>query len=322
MKIKTVMTILLMLLAFADVQAQTHRLINIRDMYPSVSPDGGQLVFQSNRTGKNQIFIMNIDGSDLKQLTKFPLGAETPVFSPDGRQLVFDVYVGEDNNDVFVIKTDGSGLKQLTDSPGYDGHPHWSSDGQRIVFNSDRTSPDPLASWDDRWHEIFSMNADGSDVRQHTRCQSVCTFGSLSPDGKTVTYRKVIKAAGLNWALDSIEKNSEIFVSDINGKNETNLSKNAAFDGWPVWSPDGAQIAFASNRSGPALTGQIWIMNADGGGLRQISQGPWSHAQPAWGFDGKSIYAYQLRETPEYEFGTVVRINLNSPDLVSQTVSD
>jgi len=304
-------TLLLIMSGPGLAMAETERLINTRDMYPSASPDGKQLVFQSNRTGSNQIFIMNSDGSGLRQLVNFALGAETPVFSPDGESIVFAAYLGKDNNDVFTVKTDGSELKQLTDSPGYDGHPHWSFDSQRIVFNSDRTSPDPEASWSDRWHEIFSMKANGSDVQQHTHCKSVCTYGSLSPDGKKVLYRKVIKAAGLNWELGSIEKNSEIYVSDSNGNNENNLTRNAAFDGWPVWSQDGRYVAFASNRSGPALTGQIWLMNADGSGLHQISRGPWSHAQPAWALDGKSIYAYQLKETAEYEFGSVVQIKLN-----------
>jgi len=299
---------LLLVLGTSHAQAETQRLINIRDMYPSASPDGQQLVFQSNRTGSNQLFIMNMDGSDIRQLADFPMGAETPVFSPDGQRIVFAIYVGEDNNDVFTINTDGSDLKQLTESPGYDGHPHWSTDGKRIVFNSDRTSPDPDASWSDRWHEIFSMKADGSDVRRHTNCKSVCTYGSFSPDGKTVLYRKVINTAGLNWELGSIEKNSEIFIANIDGNNEINISNNAAFDGWPIWSPDGKQIAFASNRTGPARTGQIWLMKPDGSDLQQLSHGPWSHAQPAWAFDGQSIYAYQLKETEEYEFGSVVRI--------------
>jgi len=302
--------LLLVLLSSNDSQAQTQRLINTRDMYPSVSADGNLLVFQSNRTGSNQLFIMNMADGKLRQLGEFPMGAETPVFAPDGQRVVFDVYLGEDNNDVFIINVDGSGLKQLTDSPGYDGHPHWSADGQRIVFNSDRTSPDPDAGWSDRWHEIFSMKADGSDLRQHTRCQSVCTYGSLSPDGKKVLYRKVIKAAGFNWALGSIEKNSEIFIADIDGGNETNVSNNAAFDGWPVFSPDGKRIAFASNRSGPARTGQIWSMNPDGSELQQLSQGPWSHAQPAWSYDGKSIYAYQLEESENHEFGSIVSIKV------------
>jgi len=308
MKQKISVALFLILIVSNISQAQTHRLINTRDMYPSVSPDGQQLVFQSNRNGSNQIFIMNIDGSDLRQLGNFPRGAETPVFSPDGKRIVFDVYVGEDNNDVFTIKPDGSDLKQLTDSPGYDGHPHWSADGKRIVFNSDRTSPDPNAGWSDRWHEIFSMKTDGSDVQQHTRCQAVCTYGSLSPDDTKVLYRKVIKAPGLDWALGSIEKNSEIFIANSDGSGETNISKNAAFDGWPVFSPDGSKIAFASNRSGPALTGQIWSMNIDGSGLKQLSQGPWSHAQPAWAFDGETIYAYQCSETADFEFGSIVAI--------------
>ena len=306
---KKIISICLLLLV-GSTHAQTQRLINTRDMYPSVSADGTKLVFQSNRSGSNQIFIMNVGDGEIRQLGGFPLGAETPVFSPDGQRIVFDVYVGENNNDVFTINADGSGLEQLTDSPGYDGHPHWSADGQRIVFNSDRASPDLSVGWDDRWHEIFSMKADGSDVRQHTRCQAVCTYGSLSPDSKKVLYRKVIKAAGFNWDLGSIEKNSEIFIADSDGENEINISNNAAFDGWPVFSPDGKRIAFASNRSGPARTGQIWLMNSDGTGLQQLSKGPWSHAQPAWAFDGQAVYAYQLSETANYEFGSIVSIKV------------
>jgi len=300
--------LLLSALAAAPAWAETKRLINTRDMYPSVSPDGKQLVFQSNRNNTDQVYIMEIGGEEIRQLTDLPRGGESPVFSPDGKHILFAAYVGENDNDVFVMNADGSDVKRLTHGPGYDGHPHWSADGQRIVFNSDRTTPDPDASWSNRWHEIFSMKADGSDIRQHTRCQSVCTYGSLSPDGTKVLYRKVIKAAGLNWALGAIEKNSEVFVSDTDGSNEVNITKNAAFDGWPVWSPDGERIAFSSNRAGPARTGQIWSMKADGSDLKQLSFGPWSHAQPAWAFDGQSIYAYQQEEAEDYEFGSIVQI--------------
>ena len=292
--------------------ADIERLINVRDMYPNPSPDGSSLVFESNRVGAGQVFVMNMDGSQVTQLTDFEFGAETPVFSPDGRQIAFAAYTEPGNNDVFVMNADGSGLTQLTRSPGYDGHPHWSADGARIVFNSDRTTPgldaDLEMSWSDRWHEIFSMSADGGDVQQHSRCRAVCTYGSLSPDGSKLLYRKTISGPGLNWSLGLSERNSEVFISDLNGDNEINLSLNAAFDGWPVWSPDGSQIAFASNRSGPALTGSIWLISADGSGLRRLSQGPWSYAQPAWSSSGEYIYAYQNQETESHEFGSIVRI--------------
>jgi TolB protein len=314
MRLQKTLTILTALFSTCTL-AETQRLINTRDMYPSPSPAGDQVVFQSNRVGVNQVFIMDIDpetgvGNNIRQLTNVPLGAETPVFSPDGKSIVYAAYVGEDNNDVFTMDPDGSNKKRLTEGPGYDGHPHWNADGSRIAFNSDRSSPDPDAGWSDRWHEIYSMNADGSDVQKHTNCQSVCTYGSLSPDGQTVLYRKVIDGPAFNWGLNATERNSEVFVSNLDGSNERNISNNAAFDGWPVWSPDGSMIAIASNRSGPANTGQIWLINPDGSESRQISEAGWGHAQPAWSADGKSIYTYQFEETPEYEFGSVVRIHL------------
>jgi TolB protein len=311
MKVHPVTCLLLLIFSTSGVSAETERLINTRDSYPSVSPDSKQLVFQSNRSGSNQLYVMDLESKQTRDLTSMELGAETPVFSPDGENIVFAAYVDEGNNDVFVMKKDGSDIKRLTFGPGYDGHPHWSADGTRIVFNSDRTTPDPTASWVERWHEIFSIKTDGSGLRQHTRCQAVCTYPSLSPDGEKVLYRKVINTSGFNWGLRSIEKNSEIFIAAADGSNETNLTNNAAFDGWPVFSPDGKQIAFASNRTGPALTGQIWLVNADGSDLRQISHGPWSHAQPAWSYDGKSIYAYQLKETATDEFGSIVRIAID-----------
>lgn len=307
---KLQIAIFLLVFLSLGANAETTRLINQRDMYPSPSPDGLQVTFQSNRSGVNQVFIMNMDGTGLKQLTEFELGAETPVFSPDGEHIVFAAYLAEGNNDVFVMNPDGSNMTRLTDGPGYDGHPHWSADSTKIVFNSDRTSPEPDAAWSDRWHEIYTMNADGSDVTRHTNCRGVCTYPGISPDGQLLTFRKTTNTAGFNWSLGQIEKNSEVFVMDLETGSETNLSNNAAFDGWPVFSPNGEWIAFASNRSGPALTGQVWIVRPDGSDLRQVTSGELGHAQPAWSADGKSIYAYQFKETEEYEYGSIVQISL------------
>ena len=311
--------VVLFVMAFSPLAAlsDSTRLINDQDTYPNPSPDGSMLVFQSNRTGTGQIFETRIEGGrtgTLVQLTNFELGAETPVFTPDGDHIVFSAYVGEQNNDVHILDRRSGAVRQLTETPGYDGHPHVTSDGERIVFNSDRTSPDPDASWSDRWHEIFSMRPDGSDVTQHTRCEAVCTYGSISPSGQRALYRKVVLADGFNWGLQQIERNSEIFVANLDGSDEINISNNAAFDGWPVWSPDGSRIAFASNRSGPANTGQIWTMNPDGTELLQVSFGPWSHVQPAWSNDGKSLFAYQHLESVDHEFGTIVQIALGEPE--------
>lgn len=286
------------------------RLTNVVNSYPHPSPDGTRVVFQSNRTGTQQVWMMDADGTNLAQITHEESGAETPKWSPDGRSILYATYVGEDNNDLFLVDADGTNRRQLTDGPGYDGHPSWSSDGMRIIFNSDRTTPTPGLGWSDRWHEIFSISASGDDLRQHTHLRSICTYPSFSPDQQRIAYRKVTQSAGMAWDLTLIERNSEIFVAESDGSNERNLSDSAAFDGWPAWSPDGEFIVFSSNRAGPANTGQLYLVRADGSGLRQVTFGPWSHAQPAWSADGLALFAYQHQETSEYEFGDVARVQI------------
>ncbi|QQS41851.1 MAG: PD40 domain-containing protein [Acidobacteriota bacterium] len=286
------------------------RLTNVRNSYPHPSADGSKIVFQSNRTGRNEIFVMNSDGSGVKQITDGPGASHSPKFSPNGSKIAFAGYV-DGNSDIYTMNADGSGRERLTEHPGDDSHPSWSSDGRRIVFNSARTTPDLSVEWQFQIHEIFSIAADGSDLRQHTRCKSVCTYGSLSPDGKRIAYRKTVNAPGFLWDLSPTQRNSEAFVADAEGGNEKNLSQNAAFDGWPVWMPDSQRIIFTSNRAGPAFVGHLYLINIDGTGLRKLTTGSWSYVQASVSVDGKKVYAFQNEEREDYEFGDVVEIPLN-----------
>jgi len=286
------------------------RLTNIVNSYPHPSPDGRRVVFQSDRSGTAQVHVMDADGGNVRQLPDVPNGAEPPKWSPDGTLILYASYVGEDNNDVFVMNADGTARRQLTDGPGYDGHASWSADGERIIFNSDRTTPDLNVPWNRRWHEIFSMRPDGSDLRQHTHLQTICTYPGYSPDRQRIVYRKVVAGPAMSWDLTPGQRDSEVFVANADGTGEVNISNRAAFDGWPVWSPDGGLIAFASNRAGPANVGQLYVVAPDGLGLRRITTGHLSYAQPAWAADGNSIYAYQNVETATYEFGDVVVIEV------------
>jgi len=291
------------------VAADPVQVSQVKDSYPDLSPDKSRIIFQSNRSGNNQIWIMNVDGTAPQQLTHVPGdGAETPRWSPDGSQIVYAAYLEDGNNDLFLMQPDGSGQTQVTFGPGYDGHPHWTADGSRIVFNSDRDTPDPEASWGKRWHDIWSIKTDGSNPVKHTNCQSVCTYGSLSPDGSQVLYRKVDKTPGLEWDLTAIESNSELYLAQSNGSAARLLAAHPAFDGWPRWSPDGQWVIFASNRAGPALTGQLWRIKPDGSQLQQITSGNWGHAQPSFSRDGTVVLAYRFQEQPDSEYGGITII--------------
>jgi TolB protein len=110
------------------------------DADPSWSPDSKQIVFNSNRDGNFEIYLMNADGSNVRRLTNHPAWESHPAFSPDGTQIVFNSNREGDNYDVYLMNVDGSGLKKLT-TWGSDeeiGPGCWSPDGTRIALVSNR----------------------------------------------------------------------------------------------------------------------------------------------------------------------------------------
>ena len=100
--------------------------------YPSWSPDGNQIVFNSNRTGDHVMYIVNRDGTGLVDLTSVGEGWQVD-WSPDGRSILFTS--GRDQepyDDIYVMRPDGSAVKRLTHIRGYT--PAWSPDGSHIAF--------------------------------------------------------------------------------------------------------------------------------------------------------------------------------------------
>lgn len=257
---------------------------------------------------------MNIDGSALKQLTFNDAPDNTPSWSPDGKKIVFvsERHPKEYDSEVYTMNSDGSNQKRLTTQVGDDSHPKFMPDGKRIIFNSARSTPDLKAEWSQQWIELFTMDTAGNNVQQLTSFKTVSTFPAISPNGKKVAYRKVIDAPAMNWdlSINKRNRNSEVFVMDLDGKNDVNVSGNVAFDGWPDWSPDGKLIVFASNRNGPAGVGQLFICSPTGDNLKQISSGPGGFVQPSFSSDSKKVYAYQVWEASDTEYGNIAEFTL------------
>ena len=289
----------------------------VRDAYPHLSPDGRTLAFHSNRSGRQAIWAAGTDRAMPRLLFDGGnLGDEpgTPVWSPDGRMIAFAMKptgaTDENESEIYVMRSDGSGAQRLTNAPGDDSHPHWSADGTRIFFNSARATPDLTADWTRQWIDIYSMAADGSDVRRHTECRAVCTYPVPSPDGRTVAHRKTLGSAGLSWAQEPIPRNSEVFVTKLDGSGSTNVSDSPAYDGWPAWSPDGRWLAFASNRGESPNVGQIYAVRPDGSSLKRLTHGL-SKAQPSFSSDGKHLYFYENVETDQFEMGHIESIEIS-----------
>ena len=253
--------------------AQPTSVLAVEDAYPHVARDG-LVVFQSNRVGGSKLFVARLDGTELRQLTSGPGEDVTPVLSPDGSQAVFASTRGG-NEDVWIVRRDGQELRNLTNHPAGDSHPSWSPDGRRVVFCSTRG--------DGENDDIYVVNVDGTDLRRLTdNGPDWDTFPSFSPDGSKILFRRLFRVRSGEQVLT----NSEIFVMNSDGTGVVNLSRNAWFDGWPSWSPDGRRIAFSSNRSDPY---QIYVMNADGSGAVRVVESPYTDVRPQWLPDGLGL---------------------------------
>ena len=104
---------------------------------PSVSPDGKSIVFTSSRDGEFDLYLMDIDGGNVKRILKSPGLEARPTWSPDGKRIAFTSN-RDGNYEIYVCDKDGSNLKRITDHPERDDYAAWHPDGKRIVAVSER----------------------------------------------------------------------------------------------------------------------------------------------------------------------------------------
>ncbi len=151
---------------------------------PQFSPDGKQLVFESDRSGNLGIWISHADGSGAKELWVVEgVASGMPRWSPDGRRVAFDTTAGGNFN-IEVISSSGGSPLPVTDDPGKEQIPSWSADGNWVYFSSDRSGRP----------EIFRISATGGEPEQITEGGGVIPFES--PDGRFVYFLE----RGLNFA--------------------------------------------------------------------------------------------------------------------------
>jgi Tol biopolymer transport system component len=239
---------------------------------------------------------------NVRQLTNGGENAEA-YFSADGRRLIFQsTRDGRSCDQEYVMNVDGSGVRRVSTGTGKTTCGFFYANDRRILFGSSHalqgecpSKPDPSKGyvWRLDPYDIYTARPDGSDLRRLTNYGVYTAEAVVSPDGKRVVFTS-LKDGDL-----------DIYTMNVDGTDVRRLTSTEGYDGGPWWSPDGTKIVYrAWHPVDSALTTyrdllaqrlvrpnrmELWVMNADGSGQRQITQLGGANFGPSWTPDGKRI---------------------------------
>jgi len=274
------------------------------------SADGKKLIFQSTRDDLkcDQIFIMNVDGSDVHMVSTGKGRTTCGYFYPDGKKILYSsthladpqcpprpdyskgyVWAVYSGYDIFTANPDGSDLQQLTHTPGYDAEATISVDGKKIVFTSTRNGD----------LDIYSMDANGKHVKQLTHELGYDGGPFYSPDRKWIVYRayhptteKEISDYKQLLAQGFIRPTTlELWIMKADGSEKRQITNLNAASFAPSFFPDGKRIIFSSNVGSTGGMGnfELYAINVDGSDLERITYSPGFDGFPMFSPDGKKL---------------------------------
>jgi eukaryotic-like serine/threonine-protein kinase len=203
-----------------------------------------KIVYTSVASGNMDLWVMNADGTNQKQLTTDPMEDGMPHVSPDGRQILF-VSLRGGLPSIWTVNIDGSNLKQLTNQEDY--VQGFTPDGKWIIFTSWRTGR--LTLW--------KMGIDGGEPVQIT--DMFITSAGISPDGKLLAC----------WMTDEKQNIKRLILLPIEGGNPIKtFDLPTTTGGQPQWSADGKALILDDSRSG---TTNLWSLPLDGSPMKQLT---------------------------------------------------
>ena len=235
---------------------------------PSYSPDGSMLAFAApDAKGVDQIWVTSLAQEHPLQITFGDVEASRPRWSPRNDAIVY----GVKGSGIWSVSPLGGGTHRLIER-GL--NPNFSRDGGRIVFETASSSG-----------ELFTASPDGSNLRKvegvPARFYTVPRGAAFSPDGSTIAFFH--PEAG---------PNGDLWLIPATGGTARKLTSDLREGGWPVWTPDGRWIVFASMRAGSRT---LWQIPSTGGEPRPLTTGAGEDDQPDIAADGRHVTFTNVR---------------------------
>ena len=277
--------------------------------------DGKKLSFQSKRDGRgcDQIYSMNIDGSNVKMVSNGEGRTTCSYFFKGGKKVLYSSTFGGKREcppepdhskgytwpiyadyEIYTSTPDGKDIKNLTNSPGYDAEATISPDGRKIVFTSDR----------DGDIELYSMDLDGRNIKRLTNEVGYDGGAFFSPDSKTIVYRRsnpktpeeIKKFKNLLAQHLVVPTTLDIWVMNADGSNKRQVTNLDVASFAPYFLPDGKRIIFCTNYFDPDRNKprrqpnfDLAIVNLDGSGLERVTFNESFDGFPMFSPDGKKL---------------------------------
>jgi Tol biopolymer transport system component len=273
--------------------------------------DGKKLIFQSKRDNHpcDQIYTMNIDGSDVRMVSSGEGRTTCSYFFKGGKRVLYASTIGGGREcppnpdfshgyvwavypdyDIYTSTPDGRDIKKLTDSPGYDAEATISPNGKRIVFTSER----------DGDLELYSMDTNGKNVKRLTNEPGYDGGAFFSPDNKMIVYRGshpsdpklVQRDKDLLKQHLIVPTVFEVWVMNADGSGKRQVTKLNAASFAPFFTPDGKRIIFCTNYFATderKRNFDLAVINIDGTGLERVTFNDTFDGFPMFSPDGKKL---------------------------------
>lgn len=239
------------------------------------------IAYASEVSGHKEIFVADVLGKNIKQITRHQDLAVSPKFSPDGELLAYTSYHPGNPNLYITNWQEAKTTKSISRRPGLNFAPAWSPDGETMAITlSFDGNPD-----------LYLINTKGTIISRLTKNAGINVSPSWSPDGKQIAF------------VSDRSGNPQIYVMNMKTKSVRRITFQGNDNTEPSWSPDGEWIAYSGLYEGHY---QIFTIKPEGGVPLQLTWYQDDHESPSWSPDSRQI-AFSRRHDGDRDICTVFK---------------